>query len=86
MIFLWLLLGGLLGGLIFLSQWWTVNAVDPAQAGAAKTWLFGGLILRLVMIIGFLAVALQQGFSALLAALAGLWLARWIMLVWIGLK
>lgn len=77
---LWVIPGAVLGILSTLSQWWTVAHLHPNAPLQSVTGIIGGTIIRLVLTGGLLVVALQQGVVAGLAAFAGWWLARTIML------
>jgi len=73
----WLLTGGALGILNFVTQRWTVARLHPSAPRRAVAWAVGGALLRWALTAGLLFVALRQGAWPALLAFAGLWLARW---------
>jgi hypothetical protein len=79
---LWLLAGGVVGGLSMLSLWWTVTQLRPTTPGRAALLALGGTILRWGLAAGLLIAALQQGIGTALLAFAGLWVARWAVVLW----
>ncbi|MDY7040168.1 MAG: hypothetical protein SVX38_04825 [Chloroflexota bacterium] len=86
MIVLWLFAGLTVGALNGLTLRWTVAHLCPEWAGRALICVWGGALLRWVAVAGLLIVALQRGILPGLLAFAGLWLARWGMMCWLGLR
>ena len=77
----WLIAGALVGWVSILIQVWTMPRLRP-DALRQRLWgMFGGMLLRWVLIAGLFSVALRQGIVAGLWAFAGLWVMRWV-LVW----
>jgi len=81
MVTLWLFAGGAVGALNGLTLWWTVGRLRPDVSGRAVAWILGGALLRWGLIAGLLVAALQRGVLPGILAFAGLWLARWGMVV-----
>lgn len=77
MVVVWLIAGALVGWVSILIHVWTMPRLRP-DAPRQRLWgMFGGMLLRWLLIAGLLSVALRQGIVAGLLAFAGLWLARW---------
>ncbi|MBC8449836.1 MAG: hypothetical protein H8D78_19050 [Chloroflexi bacterium] len=85
MIALWLFAGLAAGALNGLTLWGTVARLRPDAPPRAVAWILGGALLRLGLAASLLIVALQRGILPGLLAFAGLWLARWGMVCWLGL-
>jgi|GEM_PF-747556 len=82
MIGFWLLLGVVTACLNGLARWWTVSRLR-AEMGHSALWLtLSTLVVRLALVTALLVAALQQGIASGLAAFAGLWLSRWITVIW----
>jgi hypothetical protein len=80
---LWLLGGVGVGLLNTLLLIWGVALLDPGYPGGSlgrALWLY---LLRATLSGALLLFAVQQGIVPLLAAGAGMWVARWFG-VWIG--
>jgi len=73
----WLLTGGAIGILNFMTRCWTVARLHPSAPRRAVAWTVGGALLRWGLASSLLIVALRQGVWPALLAFAGLWLARW---------
>lgn len=78
----WLAVGCVLGMFNVTTQHWTVNRLQPQFPGRAIIWTVGGMFLRWLLVAGVLALALNYGLVSALLVVGGIWLARWIMLVW----
>ncbi len=85
MITLWLFAGLAVGALNGLTLWGTVARLRPDAPPRAVAWILGGALLRWTAAAGVLIAALQRGILPGLLAFAGLWLARWGMVCWLGL-
>ena len=84
MVVLWLFAGGAVGALSGLTLWRTVARLQPSAPGHAVAWVLGSTLLRWGLAAGLLIAALQHGILPGLLAFAGLWLARWGMVCWLG--
>ncbi len=84
MVALWLLAGGAVGALNGLILWWTVGCLRHDVPGSAVAWVLAGAMLRWTIVAALLIGALQHGIVPGLLAFAGLWLARWGMVYWLG--
>jgi F1F0 ATPase subunit 2 len=75
----WLLPGGLAGGLTMLMLWWTVRRVRPDtdSGNTARVHAWRGYVLRLAVVAGVLVWAARQGTGPLLWAFVGLMVCRW---------
>ncbi len=67
-----------------LTLRWTMARLRPGAPRRAVAWILGGALLRWSLAVGLLVAALQRGIVLGLMAFAGLWLARWGMVCWIG--
>lgn len=76
----WFLAGAVLGTFYGLMQRWTVDRLEPTEAGQALLLVIGGGMLRLFVAGILLFFALQQGIVAALLAVVGLTLTRWLLL------
>jgi hypothetical protein len=76
---LWLLPGGLVGGLTMLMLWWTVRCMRPDtdSGNTARVRAWRGYIFRLAAVAGVLVWAACQGTGPLLWAFVGLMACRW---------
>ncbi len=63
-----------------LSRLWSVSHLRPHHPEAGVAWIEIGLLLRLVLTAGVLALALHHGLLDGLCAFAGLWGMRWWMI------
>ncbi|HEC35485.1 MAG TPA: hypothetical protein ENI39_03000 [Anaerolineae bacterium] len=84
MVTLWLLAGLAVGVLNGLTLWSSVARLRPDVSGRAVAWILAGALLRLSLAASLLIVALQRGVLPGLLACAGLWLARWGLVCWLG--
>ncbi len=73
----WLLTGGAIGILNFLTLCWTVAHFRPDAPRHAVAWAVGGALVRWSLAAGLLIIALRHGVLPGLLAFAGLWLGRW---------
>lgn len=80
----WLFAGGAIGVLNVLSLQWTVGRLRPDVPRNAVAWVLAGALLRWTTTAGVLIAALERGILPGLLAFAGLWLARWGMVYWLG--
>jgi FtsH-binding integral membrane protein len=79
----WFLFGAVLSAVKVLTLLWTVNRIHPNAPYQAVVWAMGGAIMRWLLVTSLLLSALQQGIVSALFAFAGLWLARWGVIVWL---
>ncbi len=77
----WLLAGSVIGVLNGLFRWWTVNRLRSDAPARALRLVWGGLLLRLGLVVALLSVALQFGLGPCLLTFAGIWWMRWAMVV-----
>jgi len=78
---LWLLAGLLVSVLNVASIARIVGRLQPGGDVRALSSVVSGFVLRMVLIILVLTVALRQSAAAGLLAFAGLWLGRWVVLL-----
>jgi hypothetical protein len=82
MIALWFLAGGAVEVLNTLVRAWSVGQLrSPERVAALVT---GGLLIRLLGTALVLAFAFRQGFASGIAAFAGYYTFRWIMIAWVN--
>jgi hypothetical protein len=81
MVVLWVLAGAVWGLLAMLTLHWTVDHLQPQAPSRALMLLGGGLLLRLLLAGGVLLAAVRQSILAAGLALAGMLLARSVLLV-----
>jgi hypothetical protein len=81
MIALWFLAGAGLGAVAGLSQHWTVEHLDREAPGRVLPLVLGGMLIRVALAGVLLFGAIQFGIWPALAALAGLLVARTVMLI-----
>lgn len=84
MIAWWLLAGCAVGALNGLILWWAVGRLRPDVPRNTVAWVLAGALLRWTIVAALLIGALQHGIVPGLLAFAGLWLARWGMVYWLG--
>lgn len=77
---LWFGLGIGLGGLIGLTQWWTVERVEPKRPFQTLLLVVAGFVGRWLLTAVLLLQAVWQGIGSVVALLIGLWLVRWVFL------
>jgi hypothetical protein len=80
----WLGIGIAIGAINGLTLSRTALALDPATPARAAVVAVGGVLLRLGLSGGLLVIALKQGIVAGLLAFAGLLVARWAWVIWVG--
>ena len=83
---LWLLLGGLAGGLNSLLLYRTVSCLRPGKPPSTLVLILGSVPLRWAIAAVALALALRQGIGPGLLTFAGLWLARWGLVILVGFR
>lgn len=81
MMLIWFALGLIWGWLSIAFQVWTVKRLDARSAPLTVIWFVGGFVVRLGWIALLLIFALRQGIGLGLSTFAGIWLARWVMIV-----
>ena len=74
--------GTALGGLYFTGLWWTVRRLPGAAHPALLT--VASLILRLGLVVGGLVLLADGHWLRAAAALAGILLARTLLVRWLG--
>lgn len=82
---LWLLLGGLVGGLNSLLLYRTVSCLRPSKPPGLALVL-GSVPLRWAIAAVVLALALRQGIGPGLLTFAGMWLTRWGLVILVGIR
>ncbi len=80
---LWLLAGGVVGGLTSLTRWWTVARLRTDMEASPLLLTLGGMALRLTLVAALLIAGLTRGIRPGLLAFAGLWLARSATVIWV---
>ena len=79
----WLAVGMVVGVVQVLTQWWTVNRLQPDTPLAAVKWTVVGALGRLTVTAVLLLVALSYSIAAGLLAFFGWWLGRWPLIFWL---
>ncbi len=82
----WLLAGVLLGGLNGLMTYWIVSLLRPGAPPQSAILVLGGAPLRWGLVTLALALALQSGVGSALLTFAGLELARWGLVILVGVR
>lgn len=77
----WFGCGAAMGWLGVLSQQWTVLQLEPGQKAVVALWFLLGMLLRWIAAAALLFFAVRFGLFAALAAAGGLFIARWLALV-----
>lgn len=78
----WFVAGIAVGLAHVLTQWWTVNRLQPGSGLAAMSWMMAGILGRLAIAGVVLLLALSASVSAGLLTFGGWWLGRWPLLIW----
>lgn len=78
----WAFAGLIVGTLSFLLLEWTVNRIRAQEGRHTWLWLGLGGLLRILLAGAMLLLAVKQGLSQVLFAFVGLWLTRWVLVVW----
>jgi hypothetical protein len=86
MIFLWILIGIVLGGMFIGAQWITLKQLKPESSRPIFLQIFFGGIFRWLLTGIVLFLAFKDEFNYGLAALGAFWLTRSILLGIIGLR
>lgn len=81
-LWMWPLAGGLVGIVNGLTRWTTISYLSSAAVTRSLILVLGGMVVRLGFVAGLLIAGLKQGIDAGLLAFAGLWVTRWIIVVW----
>ena len=77
---IWFGLGIGLGGLIGLTQWWTVERVEAKRPFYTLILVIVGFVGRWLLTAVLLLQAIWQGVASVAALLVGLGLVRWMLL------
>ncbi len=64
------------------SRWKTVSDISPTAVAGSLLLTLGGMVLRLGLVAGVLIGSLRHGIISGLLAFAGLFITRWIMVLW----
>ena len=80
----WAVAGGLVGLLNGVSRWNTVSRVSEAAVRGSIRFALGTMALRLGLVAGLLTISLRQGILPGLSAFAGLFVTRWVIVLWFG--
>jgi len=78
---IWPLLGIVVGLVNGWSIAWAVDRLQPAAAKTGAGLVLAGYFVRLLFCAGALSLAVRHGAGPALGVVAGLWLARWLV-VW----
>jgi hypothetical protein len=78
---LWLFAGLIIGMLNSLMLRWTVDRLRSGPLALGVPLVAAGFVLRLGGAAALLVLASRQGLAPGLLAFAGLWLARWIVIL-----
>ena len=76
----WLGLGIGWGGLLGLTQWWTVQQLEPKRPFQTLGLVLAGFVGRWLLTAVLLLQAIGYGVGSVAALLIGLWLVRWMLL------
>jgi len=79
---MWPFAGGLVGVVNGLTRWTTISHLSSEAVTRSLLLMLGGMVLRLGFVAGLLIVGLKQGIDAGLLAFAGLWVTRWLIVIW----
>jgi hypothetical protein len=79
---MWPLVGGLVGFVNGLTRWTTISYLSSDAITRSLALVLGGMVVRLGFVTGLLIAGLKQGIDAGLLAFAGLWVTRWIIVIW----
>ncbi len=82
MIWIWPIVGALIGMLNALALSVTVQRLDGDRPATSYGLLIAGMAGRWVVTAVLLAVVFKNGINAGLLALAGFWIARWAAILW----
>jgi hypothetical protein len=83
---IWLLVGVLLGGLNGLMTYWTVSRLRPGAPPQSAMLILGGAPLRWGLVTVALILALRRGVGPALLTFAGLELTRWGLVILVGVR
>lgn len=64
-----------------LTQWWTVNRLQPDAGLAVVGWIMVGALGRLLVTAVLLLIALSHNSTAGLLAFSGWWIGRWPLII-----
>lgn len=78
----WVLAGVGVGIVNGLSRWRTVSHISPTAVAGSLRLALGSMVLRLGLVAGVLIGSLRHGIISGLLAFAGLFITRWIMVLW----
>jgi hypothetical protein len=79
---MWPFAGGLVGIVNGLTRWTTISYLSTEAVTRSLVLVLGGMVVRLAFVTGLLIAGLKQGIDAGLLAFAGLWITRWIIVIW----
>lgn len=82
----WVVAGVGVGIVNGLSRWKTVSLMSTAAVVASLRLALGGMLLRLGLVAGLLVVSLRHDISSGLMAFAGLYVTRWVIVLWFGTR
>lgn len=85
-LWMWPFAGGLVGIVNGLTRWTTISYLSSEAVTRSLVLVVGGMVVRLGFVAGLLIAGLKQGIAAGLLAFAGLWITRWIIVVWSNVR
>lgn len=80
----WFVVGMAVSVVQVLTQWWTVNRLQPDDGMAAVRWTMAGSLGRLLVTTVLLLTAFSYNITAGLLAFSGWWVGRWPLIIWWG--
>lgn len=83
---LWLILGIVVGTLSGIMQWWSVSRLAPNATVMTANGIVLGAFARWTVVAVLFIAALRMGAVPALLAFAGLFVAKWLIIVWYGLR
>jgi hypothetical protein len=80
----WFIVGVAVSAAQVLTQWWTVNRLQPGAQFAVVQWTVVGVLGRLLVTAVVFLVALSDSITGGLLAFCGWWVGRWSLIIWLG--
>lgn len=81
-LWVWPFVGGLVGIVNGATRLTTISYLSSETVTRSLVLVLGGMMVRLGFVAALLIAGLKQGIDAGLLAFAGLWVARWVIVIW----